>query len=155
MHVHKFSAKTSLVRRYQTAEAQRIADKTQTTNVRKWGWLQLAQVGSGFSYASRAWLYAAHAWIVLFARRCGISETLTGHRYGEKIVKGSPFPRSYYKCSHPGCPVKKIVERDAASGHIYQTTSQVRKWICHANSTETMAYNGHVDLMGNLCLLCW
>jgi len=33
-------------------------------------------------------------------------------KYGEKTVKGSTFPRSYYKCSYPGCPVKKIVERD-------------------------------------------
>ena len=47
-------------------------------------------------------------------------------RYGEKYVKGSPYPRSYYKCSHPGCPVKKIIERDEASGHLYQTTSQVK-----------------------------
>ncbi|KAJ9507587.1 hypothetical protein QJQ45_019235 [Haematococcus lacustris] len=32
-------------------------------------------------------------------------------KYGEKIVKGSPNPRSYYKCSHSGCTAKKIVER--------------------------------------------
>lgn len=35
-------------------------------------------------------------------------------KYGEKIVKGSPNPRSYYKCSHTGCTAKKIVERNAA-----------------------------------------
>ncbi|KAF5449566.1 hypothetical protein F2P56_029998 [Juglans regia] len=32
-------------------------------------------------------------------------------KYGQKQVKGSEFPRSYYKCSHPNCPVKKKVER--------------------------------------------
>nr|WFL37671.1 WRKY transcription factor 19 [Crocus sativus] len=32
-------------------------------------------------------------------------------KYGQKKVKGSEFPRSYYKCSHPNCPVKKKVER--------------------------------------------
>ncbi|XP_077211490.1 putative WRKY transcription factor 3 [Tasmannia lanceolata] len=32
-------------------------------------------------------------------------------KYGQKQVKGSEYPRSYYKCSHPSCPVKKKVER--------------------------------------------
>lgn len=32
-------------------------------------------------------------------------------KYGQKQVKGSEYPRSYYKCTHPSCPVKKKIER--------------------------------------------
>lgn len=32
-------------------------------------------------------------------------------KYGQKQVKGSEYPRSYYKCTHPNCPVKKKIER--------------------------------------------
>uniref|UniRef100_A0A0E0MIL4 WRKY domain-containing protein n=1 Tax=Oryza punctata TaxID=4537 RepID=A0A0E0MIL4_ORYPU len=31
-------------------------------------------------------------------------------KYGQKQVKGSEFPRSYYKCTQPTCPVKRKVE---------------------------------------------
>ncbi|KAJ9563798.1 hypothetical protein OSB04_008958 [Centaurea solstitialis] len=33
-------------------------------------------------------------------------------KYGQKQVKGSEYPRSYYKCTHQKCPVKKKVERN-------------------------------------------
>jgi len=32
-------------------------------------------------------------------------------KYGQKQVKGSEYPRSYYKCTHANCQVKKKVER--------------------------------------------
>ena len=41
-------------------------------------------------------------------------------------MKGSPYPRSYYKCSHAGCNVKKIVERDPRNGTISNSVMKVR-----------------------------
>lgn len=32
-------------------------------------------------------------------------------KYGQKHVKGSEYPRSYYKCTNTNCPVTKKVER--------------------------------------------
>uniref|UniRef100_A0A7N0ZU12 WRKY domain-containing protein n=1 Tax=Kalanchoe fedtschenkoi TaxID=63787 RepID=A0A7N0ZU12_KALFE len=32
-------------------------------------------------------------------------------KYGQKQVKGSEYPRSYFRCTHMNCPVKKKVER--------------------------------------------
>lgn len=39
-------------------------------------------------------------------------------KYGQKQVKGSENPRSYYKCTYPNCPTKKKVERSLEDGQI-------------------------------------
>ncbi|XP_015165537.1 WRKY transcription factor SUSIBA2-like [Solanum tuberosum] len=41
----------------------------------------------------------------------GPDDGYTWRKYGQKSVKGSEFPRSYYKCTQQNCFVKKKVER--------------------------------------------
>ncbi|KAB1208674.1 WRKY transcription factor 1 [Morella rubra] len=42
-------------------------------------------------------------------------------KYGQKLVKGNEFIRSYYKCTHPNCQVKKQLEK-SHDGQITDTT---------------------------------
>lgn len=41
-------------------------------------------------------------------------------KYGQKLVKGNEYVRSYYKCTHPNCLVKKQLER-SHDGQIVDT----------------------------------
>ncbi|XP_058197295.1 probable WRKY transcription factor 57 [Rhododendron vialii] len=43
-------------------------------------------------------------------------------KYGQKAVKNSPFPRSYYRCTNASCNVKKRVERCMGDPSIVVTT---------------------------------
>ncbi|GMI69483.1 WRKY DNA-BINDING PROTEIN 23, WRKY DNA-binding protein 23 [Hibiscus trionum] len=43
-------------------------------------------------------------------------------KYGQKAVKNSPFPRSYYRCTSTSCNVKKRVERSFTDPSIVVTT---------------------------------
>ncbi|VAH21535.1 unnamed protein product [Triticum turgidum subsp. durum] len=43
-------------------------------------------------------------------------------KYGQKAVKNSAFPRSYYRCTHHTCNVKKQVQRLAKDTSIVVTT---------------------------------
>ncbi|KAH7287439.1 hypothetical protein KP509_32G056300 [Ceratopteris richardii] len=62
---------------------------------------------------------AAHS----FVRERPSEDGYNWRKYGQKQVKGSEFPRSYYKCTHPNCSVKKKVERS----HDGQVTEIVYK----------------------------
>ncbi|KAL5561039.1 hypothetical protein UlMin_030786 [Ulmus minor] len=43
-------------------------------------------------------------------------------KYGQKAVKNSPYPRSYYRCTSASCNVKKRVERSYSDPSIVVTT---------------------------------
>lgn len=42
------------------------------------------------------------------ARTC--EDGYNWRKYGQKNVKTSPYPRSYYKCTHPNCKVKRKLQ---------------------------------------------
>lgn len=46
-----------------------------------------------------------------YAREQKSEDGFNWRKYGQKQVKGSENPRSYYKCTNPNCPMKKKVER--------------------------------------------
>ena len=46
----------------------------------------------------------------LHSQRQSLYDGYNWRKYGQKQVKGSENPRSYYKCTFPGCPTKKKVE---------------------------------------------
>ncbi|MED6107708.1 hypothetical protein PIB30_016538 [Stylosanthes scabra] len=62
-------------------------------------------------------------------------------KYGQKVVKGNPNPRSYYKCTTAGCPVRKHVER-ASHNTKYVITTYDGK---HNHEVPTARNNNHIS----------
>ncbi|KAF5731754.1 putative WRKY transcription factor 23 [Tripterygium wilfordii] len=51
------------------------------------------------------------------------SDIWAWRKYGQKPIKGSPYPRGYYKCSSSkGCMARKQVERDQSDPGMFKVT---------------------------------
>ncbi|KAF0926869.1 hypothetical protein E2562_027725 [Oryza meyeriana var. granulata] len=59
-------------------------------------------------------------------------------KYGQKAVKNSPFPRSYYRCTNSKCTVKKRVERSSDDPSVVITTYEGQ----HCHHTVTFPRGG-------------
>ncbi|GER40567.1 WRKY DNA-binding protein 57 [Striga asiatica] len=60
-----------------------------------------------------------------FVTKSDVDNLEDGYRwrkYGQKAVKNSPFPRSYYRCTNSKCTVKKRVERSSEDPTLVITT---------------------------------
>ncbi|XP_059655726.1 probable WRKY transcription factor 57 [Cornus florida] len=60
-------------------------------------------------------------------------------KYGQKAVKNSPFPRSYYRCTNSKCTVKKRVERSSDDPTTVITTYEGQ----HCHLTAGFSRVGH------------
>lgn len=72
----------------------------------------------------------------------GVSSDLWAWRkYGQKPIKGSPYPRGYYKCSSmKGCMARKMVERSPAKPGVLVITYMAEH--CHPVPTQINALAG-------------
>ncbi|CAI9300340.1 unnamed protein product [Lactuca saligna] len=86
-----------------------------------------------------------------FMTRTEIDHLDDGYRwrkYGQKAVKNSPFPRSYYRCTSASCNVKKRVERCMGDPSFVVTTYEgqhIHPSPCAAPTLKSPSFNHHLN----------
>uniref|UniRef100_A0A0A9G7H5 WRKY domain-containing protein n=1 Tax=Arundo donax TaxID=35708 RepID=A0A0A9G7H5_ARUDO len=66
-------------------------------------------------------------------------------KYGQKVVKGNPHPRSYYKCTFQGCDVKKHIERSSQDPKAVITTYEGK----HSHDVPAARNSSHATVKCN------
>ncbi|GKV42165.1 hypothetical protein SLEP1_g49602 [Rubroshorea leprosula] len=64
-------------------------------------------------------------------------------KYGQKTVKDSTFPRSYYRCTHKGCNVKKQIQRNSKDEEVVVTTYEGT----HTHPAEEFAAHQNFEII--------
>ncbi|GMP96378.1 hypothetical protein CsSME_00045051 [Camellia sinensis var. sinensis] len=83
-----------------------------------------------------------HKRVVLQVTAEGLSsDTWAWRKYGQKPIKGSPHPRSYYRCSSSkGCLARKQVERSESDPEMFVVTYTAEH--CHSQPTRRSSLAG-------------